>query len=192
MPVELWFTSTGPAHWKGLVITKTRKRQIQRLEADARNNGLTTQLLRSNPRREQPVCRLPVVLMRHNNEAGGSVVPPQKETPKTQSVVVKPAEEAVRLELKARLKALEARVRHSQEVPENLQEAEERVKRDLGRVAHRERWPLRDDEEIPTPSSTKVEAEGKKPQTDTMSVDEDAVGIDMVYVLPMSFRATTP
>ncbi len=34
-----------------------------------------------------------------------------------------------------------------------------------------------------------IEAEEKKLRTDIMSVDEDPVGINMVYTLTMSFRA---
>ncbi len=59
-------------------------------------------------------------------------------------------------------------------------------------MARRERWPPRDDEEVLTPSSAEVEVEGKKPRTDIESVDEAAMGIDMVYVLSLSFRATAP
>ncbi len=107
------------------------------------------------------------------------------------SVVAKPTNKVIWIKLDTRLKVLEAAVRRNQEAPEKRQEAEEPVKPDLGRVARRERWPPRDDEDVPTPSSVEIEAEGKKPRTDTMSVDEDAMGIDMVYVLLMSFRATT-
>ncbi len=82
-------------------------------------------------------------------------------------------------------------MRCSQEAPEKRQEVEEPVKWELGRVARRKRWPPRDDEEVLTPFSAEVEAEWKKPRTNNMSVDEDAAGIDMVYVLPMSFKATT-
>ncbi len=73
-----------------------------------------------------------------------------------QSVVVKPTNEAVRLELEAHLKALEAVVRRSQEVPEERQEAEEPVKRAFGRVTWHKRWPPRDDRGILTPSSAET------------------------------------
>ncbi len=52
-------------------------------------------------------------------------------------VVAKPTDEAVLLELEARLKALEAAVRCGQETPKEQQETEELVKRDLGKVAQR-------------------------------------------------------
>ncbi len=57
--------------------------------------------------------RLPVALMRHDHEAGGSTASLQKKTLIIQSVVVKPTNEAVRLELDAHLKALEAAVRRN-------------------------------------------------------------------------------
>ncbi len=111
---------------------------------------------------------LPVAPMHHNNEVGGSTMPPQKKMPMLRSAVVKPTDDAVRLELNTRLKALEAAVRHSQEVPEERQKADEPVKRDLGRVPQRERWPPRDDAKVLTLSSAEIEAEGKKPRTNTI------------------------
>ncbi len=100
--------------------------------------------------------------MRHDHEAGGSITPLQGKTPIIQSVVVKLTDEVVRLELEGRLKALEAAVKRNQGVLEERQEAEEPVKRGLGRVAQRVSWPPRDDEEVLTPSSAEVEAEGKE------------------------------
>ncbi len=87
-------------------------------------------------------------------------MPPQKKMSMLRSVVAKPTDEAVRLELDARLKALEAAVRRSQEALEDRREIKEPIKRDLVRVPRHERWPLRDDKEILTPSSAEVEAEG--------------------------------
>ncbi len=51
-------------------------------------------------------------------------MPPQKKTPIIQSVIVKLTEEAVRLELDTRLKALEAAMRRSQGASKEKQEAE--------------------------------------------------------------------
>ncbi len=58
-------------------------------------------------------------------------------------------------------------------------------------MARRDRWPPRDDEESFTLSSAEIEAEEKRPRIDTTSVDKDTSKIDMVYILLMSFRATT-
>ncbi len=76
-------------------------------------------------------------------------------------------------------------------MPKELQKIEELAKRNLRKVARRERWPPRDDEEILTPSSGEIEVEGKKQRTDITSFDEETAGINMVYVLSLSFRATT-
>ncbi len=54
--------------------------------------------------------------------------------------------------------------------------------RDLGRVARRERWLPRYNEEIPTLFSTKKEADKKKLRTDIMLVDEDPDRISFVRV----------
>ncbi len=47
--VEEWFTSRGQARWQGPIMTKIQKRRLQRMEADARNNGVTAQWPRPNP-----------------------------------------------------------------------------------------------------------------------------------------------
>ncbi len=114
--------------------------------------------------------RLPLVPMHNDNETGGSTAPPQKRTPILKSMVARPTDEAIRLELEARLEALEAAVRRSQEVPKELQKIEEPAMRNLRKVARREMWPLRDDDENPTPSSAEMETEGKKQRTDITSV----------------------
>ncbi len=75
-PVEQRFTSTSSIRWQGPVMTKTQKRRMQRLEANACNSGVTTRRPRLNPRREWPVHRLPVTPRRLYNEAGESTMPP--------------------------------------------------------------------------------------------------------------------
>ncbi len=73
-------------------------------------------------------------------------------------------------------------MRLSQEAPEERQEAEKPIEQSLGRMARRERWPPRDDEDVPTPSLAKTEAEEKKARTDTMLVDIDPDRISFVRV----------
>ncbi len=69
----------------------------------------------------------PIVLIRHDQKAGGPTRMPPRKTLIIQLVAVKPTEETDQWDLDARLKVLEAAVRHSQEMPE----AEEPAKRDL-------------------------------------------------------------
>ncbi len=57
-------------------MTKMQKRQMQRLEADARNSGVMARWLRPNPRWERPLHRLPVAPKHHDDEAGRSTMPP--------------------------------------------------------------------------------------------------------------------
>ncbi len=99
-------------------MMKMQKRRIQRMEADARKNGVTAQWAQPNSMWERPMHRPPMVPMRNDNEVGGPTAPPQKKTPILKSVVAKPT---VRLDLEACLKALEAVVKHSQEESEKLQ-----------------------------------------------------------------------
>ncbi len=109
--------------------------------------------------------------------------------------MIEAKDEDARWELDAFLKVLEATMRRDLERPDEHRkiEAELPAKWDLGNVARRERWPPRDNEEkVPTPSSAEIEAEEKKVRTDTMSIDEDSAGINMVYTLPMSFKAIKP
>ncbi len=58
-------------------------------------------------------------------------------------------------------------------------------------MARRERWAPRDDEKSITPSSADVEIEEKRLRADSATVNEDTTKIEMVYILLMSFKATT-
>ncbi len=173
--LEQWFTSTGPARWQGSVMTKTQKRRMQRLDTDARNNGVAAQRPRPKPRQERPIPRHNVASMHHNTEAGSFTMPHQKKTPIIQSVTTKLASDTVRLELDTRLKAPEAAVRRSQQAPTKQEDVEGFVK-----VARCERWPPWNDEEVLTPSSVETEAEEKKTRTNAMLVDTDRDGTSPV------------
>ncbi len=52
VPVGHWLTSRGPARCQELVVSKMQKRRMQRMEADASNNGVKAQWAQPNPRRE--------------------------------------------------------------------------------------------------------------------------------------------
>ncbi len=106
--------------------------------------------------------------------------------------IVEPTDKAILPRLEARLKALDAAVRHNQEAPEESQKTKAFAKRGHGKVARRKRWPPRDNEESITLSSADVEVEEKRLRTESTMVDEDTTKVEMVYVLLMSFRATTP
>ncbi len=110
-------------------------------------------------------------------------MPPQEKTPMPRLVVYKPTDEAVRLELEARLEALEAAVKSSQEAPEQQSEAEEPDKQKLGKVARRKRRLPRDYEDIPTTSSAETEAEGDKMPTDAISIDTDHGGTSAILAV---------
>ncbi len=135
-------------------MTKTQKRCMQRLEVVARNDSITAQWPWPNPLRERHVNQHSIAPTQHDHKTGSSATPPQKKTPALRSVVAKPTDETIRLELDTRLKALETAVRRIQEAPEEQQEVEAQAKQELGRVARREKWPPRDNENVPTPSST--------------------------------------
>ncbi len=60
-------------------MMKTQKRCMQRMEADARNNVVTAQWPWPNLRRERLIHRLSFMPMHHDNEVGGSTMPPQKK-----------------------------------------------------------------------------------------------------------------
>ncbi len=109
-------------------------------------------------------------------------MPSQKKTPTIRLVAIRPTDEAVRLKLDACLKALEAHVRRSQEAPNEPKETEGSAKQDLGRVARRERRPPKDDEEVLTLFSTKIEVEEKTAWTDDMSVNEVPDEMSLVRV----------
>ncbi len=185
MSVKQRFTSKGP------IMTKTQKCRVQRTETDARNSGVTPLWPRPDLGCERSMHRSPVAPTCNDNKAGGSAVPPRERTPVLELVAAKPMNETTRLKLEARLEALEAAVKRGQGVLEDFQKTEESAKRGLEKVARREKWAPRDDEESITPSSADVEAEEKRLKTDFAVVNKDTEKIEMVYVLLMSFKATT-
>ncbi len=96
--------------------------------------------------------------------------------------IAKPAEEAIHLELDACLRASEAVTKLNQQTPDEQIEAEGYAKQNLGKMARCGKWPPRDNEEVLTPSSAEVEAEGKETRSDTMSIDTNPDGTFSVRV----------
>ncbi len=126
--------------------------------------------------------------MQNDNEAGASASQARERISPlpTQATAAKPKDEDARQELDARLRALEAAIRHE---PEALNKREGRAlaKRDLDAAVKHDRRPPEEWEINILDASSVEEDNEKKPQTGTMSVDEDSAGINMVYTLPTPF-----